>query len=207
MAIRQLRLIGDEILAKTSREVSEINERILELLDDMAQTMYEKNGVGLAAVQVGILRRLVVIDVGGVHENSECEKESCEGCEEQESCEEYKQYQKELELEALPPEERAKKSETLIKLINPEVICSEGEVKEEEACLSVPGMVGEVCRPEKVKVRALDTDGNEVIYEAEGFLKKALCHEIDHLNGILFTDIAENVTDINKQSEDDKAEE
>lgn len=147
MALRNIRMIGDELLAKKSREITEINERILQLLDDMAETMYDADGVGLAAPQVGVLRRAVVIDVG----------------------------------------------EGLVMLINPEVVEVEGDECDIEGCLSVPEEVGFVHRPEKVKVRAKNEKGEDIEIEAEGLYKKALCHEIDHLNGILFTDVAETV--------------
>lgn len=142
MAIRQLRYSNDPILRKKSREIVDINERIKTLLDDMAETMYENEGVGLAAPQVGILRRVIVVDVG----------------------------------------------EGLIKLINPEVIESEGESIDFEGCLSVPGTSGKVLRPERVIVKYLDIEGNEKTVEGSDLFARALCHEIDHLNGILFID-------------------
>ncbi len=147
MALRNIRIEGDELLAKQSREIKEINERITQLLEDMAETMYEADGVGLAAPQVGVLRRAVVIDVG----------------------------------------------EGLIKLINPEIIEEEGEACAIEGCLSVPDFVGYVHRPQKVKVKAKNEKGEDIEIEGEGLLAKALCHEIDHLNGIMFTDIAEEL--------------
>lgn len=147
MALRNLRYEGDELLYKRSREITQINERILQLLDDMAQTMYKEEGVGLAAPQVGVLRRCVVIDVG----------------------------------------------EGLVKLINPEIISSEGENESMEGCLSVPDHVGIVKRPQKVTVKAQNEQGEEITINAEDFYAKALCHEIDHLNGIIFTDIAETL--------------
>lgn len=142
MAIRQLRYVGDPILRKTSKKVTEINERIKILLEDMVETMYEYEGVGLAAPQVGVLRRVVVIDVG----------------------------------------------EGPIKLINPKIIEKEGEVIDAEGCLSIPNRVGTVKRPEKVKVEYLDEDGEKKVIEGTGLLAKALCHEIDHLDGVLFID-------------------
>ena len=145
MAIRNIRIIGDEILHKKSRPVDKIDGRILELLDDMAETMYDtKIGMGLAAPQVGVLRRLVVLDVG----------------------------------------------EGLVKLINPQVVEAAGSRVVVEACLSVPSRHGKVVRPEKVKVRAQDITGKEFFIEAEGNLAKCLCHEIDHLDGILYVDKA-----------------
>ncbi|RKD34361.1 peptide deformylase [Thermohalobacter berrensis] len=142
MAIRQLRFKGDPILRKKSREVTKIDDRIKILLEDMLETMYKEEGVGLAAPQVGILRRVVVIDVG----------------------------------------------DGPIKLINPEIIEEDGEKIDEEGCLSVPGESGKVKRPAMVKVKYLDENGEEQIIEGTGLLARALCHEIDHLNGILFID-------------------
>jgi len=142
MATRTI-LEGDNPrLRKKSKPVKHINQHILDLLDDMAQTLYDARGVGLAAPQVGALRRVVVIDVG----------------------------------------------EGLLELINPEIISEEGQQRTEEGCLSIPDVEGFVVRPEKVKVRALDRDGEMKEYEGEGLLAKAFCHEIDHLDGILFTD-------------------
>ncbi|NMA87439.1 MAG: peptide deformylase [Tissierellia bacterium] len=142
MAIRQIRVDGDPILRKKSREVKEINDRIKILLDDMVETMYENDGVGLAAPQIGILRQLVVIDIG----------------------------------------------EGVIKLVNPQIIEKDGEIIDVEGCLSVPERAGTVIRPEWVKVKYLDELGEERILEGEGLLARAICHEIDHLNGILFID-------------------
>jgi peptide deformylase len=142
MALRTIRINGDEILRKKCREVGEINERELTLLDDMLETMYAADGVGLAAPQVGILKRLVVIDVG----------------------------------------------EGPMKLVNPEIIEAVGDVVDYEGCLSVPGEQGSVNRPEKVKVTALNEKGEKIEIAGSGLLARALCHEIDHLNGILFID-------------------
>ena len=142
MAIRNIVKKGDEILNKRCKEVKEINSKILELLDDMAETMYEAEGVGLAAPQIGVLRRVVVIDIG----------------------------------------------EGIIELINPEIIDAKGEIVEPEGCLSIPGVTGNVKRPEWVKVKALNRFGEEIEIEGRDLLARALCHEIDHLEGILFTD-------------------
>ena len=143
MAIRNLRYLNDPILRKKSREVSEINDRIKTLLEDMADTMRENEGVGLAAPQVGVLRKVVTIDVG----------------------------------------------QGLLKLINPEIIYTEGENIGFEGCLSIPGKSGKVKRPAMVKVKYMDEEGNQKIIEGSGLLARALCHEIDHLNGILFIDM------------------
>ena len=142
MAKRNIRHLGDDVLRKKSRTVETIDERIVQLLDDMAETMYDSEGVGLAAPQVGILKRIAVIDIG----------------------------------------------DGLIELINPEIVSFEGSEKDIEGCLSVPGRYGYVLRPEKVKVTALDRNGEKIEIEATGMLKKALCHEIDHLDGIIFVD-------------------
>lgn len=142
MAIRNLRYLDDPILRKKSREILEINDRIKTLLEDMADTMYENEGVGLAAPQVGVLRKVVTIDVG----------------------------------------------QGLLKLINPEIIYIEGENIDFEGCLSIPGESGKVKRPAMVKVKYMDEEGNQKIIEGTGLLARALCHEIDHLDGILFID-------------------
>lgn len=142
MAIRQLRYSDDPILRKTSREVKEVTDRMRELMDDMVETMNENDGVGLAAPQVGILRRIIVVDDG------------------------------------TGP----------MKLINPEILDESGEQIDVEGCLSVPNRMGEVKRPDKLRVKYMDEDGQENEIEAEGFLARILCHEVDHLNGILFTD-------------------
>lgn len=142
MAIRNLRFLGDELLRKNSRKVEKIDDRIQTLIDDMLETMHKNNGVGLAAPQVGILKRVVVIDIG----------------------------------------------EGPLFLINPEIIEQEGFYVDQEGCLSVPGRQGEVKRPYRVKVKAQNRKGDEIIVEGEELLSRALCHEIDHLNGILFVD-------------------
>ena len=146
MAIRNVRKIGDPVLNKVCKEVREVNDRTRELIDDMFDTMYEADGVGLAAPQVGILKRIVVIDVTG---------------------------------------------EDPILLINPVILSTDGEQTGYEGCLSVPGMAGQVTRPNYVKVKAMDEDMNEVIYEGTELLARAFCHEIDHLNGKMYTDLVE----------------
>ena len=140
MGIREVREIGDEILTKQCKDVPKMTLRTKILIGDMMDTMYEKNGVGLAAPQVGVLKKIVVIDVG----------------------------------------------EGPIVLIDPEIIETSGEQTGREGSLSVPGKWGIVTRPERVKVRALDQDMEPFEMEGEGLLARAFCHEIDHLNGILF---------------------
>lgn len=143
MALRQIILFDDEILRKKSKEVEVIDEKIKEILDDMANTMYNAgNGAGLAAPQVGILKKLVVIDMG----------------------------------------------QGLIKLVNPKIIKQEGKQQVIEGCLSLPNIFGKLIRPAKVTVQALDENGKEIIITGTGDLAKCLCHEIDHLEGVLFTD-------------------
>jgi peptide deformylase len=142
LAIRNIRKYGDELLRKKSRKVEEVNEKIIILIKDMFDTMYEARGVGLAAPQVGILRRIVVIDVG----------------------------------------------EGPIVLINPEIIEKEGSFRDIEGCLSIPGKEGIVERPYYVKAKGLNEKGEEIIVEGKELLSKAICHEIDHLDGELFVD-------------------
>lgn len=143
MAIRQIRMVEDEILRKKCRPVEEVNEPIRRLLNDMADTMYDtKNGAGLAAPQVGILKRLVVIDMG----------------------------------------------QGLIKLVNPVIVKQEGIQEVIEGCLSIPGVTGRLQRPAKITVEALNENGENIRLEGTGELAKCFCHELDHLDGVLFTD-------------------
>lgn len=142
MALRNLRIINDEILRKKCRRVEELDSRTLALIEDMKETMYKEDGVGLAAPQVGILKRIAVIDVGNGP----------------------------------------------ITIINPEIIDRKGSYIDTEGCLSVPGKLGEVERPEWVKVKAMNEKGEKVILEGKELLARAFCHEIDHLDGILFID-------------------
>lgn len=144
MSIRQIRLFDDEILRKKSKEVESVDDEIRQILYDMADTMYNtENGGGLAAPQVGILKRLVVIDMG----------------------------------------------QGLIKLVNPKIIKKEGKQKVIEGCLSIPNTFGKLIRPAKVTVQALNENGEEIIVTGTGGLAKCFCHEIDHLDGVLFTDL------------------
>ena len=145
MALRNIRILGDEILKKQAKEVTEMTPKIEELIDDMFETMYDANGCGLAAPQVGIRKRIVVIDCG---------------------------------------------DQPLV-LINPEILETSGEQTGQEGCLSVPGKVGIVTRPKSAKVKALDENMDEIIVEGTELLARCLCHEIDHLNGIMYVDKAE----------------
>ena len=142
MAIRNVIQLGDEILRKKSKPVKEFDPKLWELLDDMRESMVKFDGCGLAAVQVGVLRRVIVLDVNNMK----------------------------------------------LELINPEIIDSYGENISSEGCLSVKGQSGYVKRPEEMTVKALDRFGNEFIITGVGLLAKALSHEIDHLEGILYTD-------------------
>ncbi|HKL79654.1 MAG TPA: peptide deformylase [Mobilitalea sp.] len=145
MAIRNIREIGDNVLQKVSREVKEADKKLLILIDDMLDTLYDANGVGLAAPQVGILKRLVVIDI------------SPEG-------------------------------DSPIILINPEILEVDGEQIGDEGCLSVPGKIGTVVRPNYVKVKAYDKNMKEFVLEGTELLARALSHEVDHLNGVLYVE-------------------
>lgn len=154
MALRNILTEGDPTLNKTSRPVVKFDNRLHVLLDDMAETLNSSNGVGLAAPQVGVLRRVVLVVETNVPEGEE---------------------------------------EFIIELINPEIISAEGEQRGSEGCLSVPDQFGIVTRPEKVTVRAQDRYGNWFEREGEGLTARCFCHEIDHLNGILFTSLAERM--------------
>jgi len=143
MAIRNIRVDGDDILRKVCKPVKEMTPRTMTLIEDMFDTMYEANGVGLAAPQVGILKRLVVIDV---------------------------------------------MDDNPLVLINPEILEQDGEQTGDEGCLSVPGLVGEVTRPMHVVCKALNENMEEVTIDAEGLLARCICHELEHLDGILYKD-------------------
>lgn len=147
MAMRNVVIEGDPLLRKQCRPVDEITSRIITLLDDLAETMYfEDRGIGIAAPQVGVLRRVFIVDIGDEHGK--------------------------------------------IEFINPEITYQEGSQIYCEGCLSVPGKSANVERPAKIRVKALDRNGQEFELEAEGLLAVCICHEYDHLNGILFIDKA-----------------
>ncbi|WP_138493111.1 peptide deformylase [Paenibacillus pinistramenti] len=158
MALRIIVLEPDEVLHKRAKEVTKITPNVQKLLTDMADTMYHAEGVGLAAPQVGILKRIIVVDVGD--ENG------------------------------------------LIELINPEIVTREGEQFGPEGCLSIPGYRGDVRRAQTVTVKGLDRNGNEVTYTGSDLLARALQHEIDHLDGVLYTDIAERVYENPREDEE-----
>lgn len=142
MAIRNIVKLGEPVLRKISRKVERFDDRLFTLLDDMKETMEKANGVGLAAVQVGVLKRVVVIDVG----------------------------------------------DGLIELINPEIIETSGEEEDTEGCLSLPGEYGLVKRPTYVKLRAQNRKGQWRLYEGTGLKARCFCHELDHLDGIVYKD-------------------
>jgi peptide deformylase len=147
MATRNIRYDGDPILRKKCKPVAEMTERLSILIDDMIETMHGANGVGLAAPQVGVLKRLVVIDVGDGN---------------------------------------------IYTLINPEILESSGEQTGDEGCLSLPGKMGTVTRPMNVVCKAFDRNMNEIIVEGKELLARAICHELDHLDGILYKDKTED---------------
>ena len=149
MALREIMKFGDDVLRKKCRTVTVFDEKLATLLDDMAQTLAGADGVGLAAPQVGILRRAVVIDL---HDGK-----------------------------------------NKLELVNPEIISSDGHQLGDEGCLSAPGEWGRVDRPMRVTVRAFDRTGKEITVKGDGLLARAICHEVDHLDGILFTDRIEQV--------------
>lgn len=147
MAIREIKKYPEPVLRKKAEPVKEFDETLQKLIDDMVETMYAAPGLGLAANQVGVLKQVLVIDVGTDEEKS-----------------------------------------SLMALVNPEIVMMEGENESEEGCLSIPDYTTIVKRAEKVKVKCLDRQGEPLEIEGEGLLAKALQHEIDHLNGILFVD-------------------
>ncbi|MCL1830265.1 MAG: peptide deformylase [Oscillospiraceae bacterium] len=151
MALRNIFTIESDILRKKSRPVTDFGDRTHQLLEDLRDTLEKVQGLGLAAPQVGILRRVVIVLVDETD---------------------------------------------MLEMINPEIISKQGEEASDEACLSVPGLQGSVTRPTSITVKAFDRDGNEYIQEFEGMNARAVCHEMDHLEGILFVDIAEGVYSI-----------
>ena len=158
MALRTIRVMGDEILTKKSKEITEMTPKIKQLIDDMFETLYNADGVGLAAVQVGILKRLIVIDLG--------------------------------------------EDEEPLVLINPKIVERSGEQKGNEGCLSVPGKTGVVTRPNYVKVVYLDENMQPQEKEGTELLARAICHEVDHLEGEIYVDKVEGDLMDLKQEED-----
>ena len=153
MGLRQVRQRGDGILTKKCKLVNEITPSIFELLDDMKQTMDDKDGVGIAAPQVGVLKRICIVAF----------------------------------------------EDDYYELINPEILEEEGNQASNEACLSVMGLCGDLYRPYKITVKATNRDGEEFTVTVEDFLASVFCHEIDHLNGVMFTDKATNIRPIEEE--------
>jgi len=143
MALLKIRKIGDPVLRSKTKKIDEVTKKTNELIDNMFDTMYEEDGVGLAAPQVGILKKIAVVDI---------------------------------------------REGNKVILINPEIIEEEGKAIMEEGCLSIPGETGDVIRSQKIKVRSLNREGKEIEFVAEEFEARAIQHEIDHLNGVLFVD-------------------
>ena len=160
MALRTIRMLGDPALGKVCREVKEMTPKTQILIDDMLDTMYEAGGVGLAAPQVGILKRIVTIDVG-------------------------------------------EESDDPIIMINPRIISSDGEQTGDEGCLSLPGKAGKVTRPNHVVARAFDRNMQEFEIDATELLARAICHEVDHLNGHMYTEKVEGgIYDVKDEEEE-----
>lgn len=159
MALRTIIEEGDPQLNKVSREVTDFNQRLWDLLDDLVETMRKNDGVGLAAPQVGILRRVCVVEI---------------------------------------------EPDVVYELVNPVILETEGEQDGEEGCLSVPGYFGKVLRPQKIKVKAFDRNGKECTYEVEDFTARAFCHEIDHLDGIVYTSKARDLHKYEPRQEDEE---
>lgn len=157
MAFRRILEIGDEKLRKTAKPVTKFDSRLRTLLDDMAETMYKAEGAGLAAPQVGILRRALVFDMG----------------------------------------------EGLVEMVNPEIVAAEGEECAEEACLSIPGRKAMVTRPRKITVLAQNSAGETVQIAGEEHMARVICHEIDHLDGILYVDKMDRETSFDEETEEE----
>ena len=161
MAIRKIVTEGDDILRKHCREVSEVTDRIREAMQDMLETMRSEQGVGIAAPQVGIMRRMFVAE---------------------------------------PEPER------VYFMINPVMLEQSGSQSGDEGCLSVPGLIGSVERPSHIKIEALDLDGNKQVYEFDDFDARVMCHEYDHLDGVLYIDKAEHIRPAENEAVDEEAE-
>lgn len=155
MAIRDIATYGDEVLRRVCKPVAKVDDYIRRLLDDMVETMRQAEGVGLAAPQVSVLRRVCVVEV----------------------------------------------EDKLYELINPELLEAEGEQSDPEGCLSVPGRAGMVTRPQRVKVQALNREGELQTYDVEGYTARAFCHEMDHLDGKLYIDIMTEEVDLDAEDE------
>ncbi|MCD7766439.1 MAG: peptide deformylase [Lachnospiraceae bacterium] len=193
MALRNVRIYGDEILKKKCRPVQMMTPRTKLLIRDMLDTMYDANGVGLAAPQVGVLKRIVVIDVSGAEEETENESAGVNA-----------------DANANADANGSGANESTVTnsggpyvLINPEILETAGEQTGQEGCLSLPGQAGNVTRPEYVKVKALDENMKEFVLEGRGLLARAICHECDHLEGIMYVEKVEgDLFDVTDELED-----
>ena len=175
MATRNILKDGDRGLEKKSRVVTDFDKRLHILLDDMRETLIEANGLGLAAPQVGVLRRVaLIVDIKPKADTSEEEID-------------------ELAMETDDENTTENVEEQIIELINPELISRDGEQTGSEGCLSVPGVYGVVTRPDTVKIRAQDRYGNSFELEGSELTARAICHEMDHLDGVIFTSLAERL--------------
>ncbi|MBE7075907.1 MAG: peptide deformylase [Clostridiales bacterium] len=154
MATRKIVVIGSDTLRKKSKPVVDFDESLAKLLDDMKQTMIERNGVGIAAVQIGVLRRAVIIEI---------------------------------------------ESGEYLEIVNPKIVKTKGKVKGAEGCLSVPNFFTDVERPKYVKIVAQDRNGQEFEFEAEDYIARCICHELDHLDGVLFVDLTDEGKTYKKQ--------
>ncbi len=154
MSIRKIVIMGNETLRKKSKPVVDFDQDLHSLLDDMKQTMIERHGVGIAAVQVGVLRRAIVVEIA---ENE------------------------------------------FLEIVNPEIVRTKGSVTDQEGCLSVPNFYCEVPRPKQIEIKAQDRDGKPFMFCAKDYIARCICHEIDHLNGILFVDLTEEGKNYKKQ--------
>lgn len=153
MAVRKIVELGNDTLRKKSKPVINFNEDLWELLDDMQKTMVERRGMGIAAVQVGVLRRALIVEID---------------------------------------------SKKYLEIINPTILATKGKVCDSEGCLSVPGFFTDVTRPKYVKIEAFDRNGNKFEFEAEDYVARCICHEIDHLDGVLFVDLTKEGKDYKK---------
>lgn len=200
MALRKIVTEGDPVLRKRAREVEKVNNKERMIFDDMVETMRASNGCGLAGPQVGLLKRMIVVEIPDPE--SEAEEGEEDLLSEGGFHEEGLGQDKDCQEEALPGESPGKERKLIIyQLANPEVISMSGSQVGEEGCLSVPGFIGNVDRPLTIHIKALDYNGESVEIQANGFLAVALCHEMDHLDGVLFTDKATDVEKLEDQEE------
>ncbi len=200
MALRKIVTEGDPVLRKRAREVEKITSKERMIFDDMVETMRASNGCGLAAPQVGLLKRMIVVEVPDPETELEGVGEetlSDQGFHEEGLATDNDHLEDELLSDKKVPERPL----ILYRLANLEVVNMSGSQIGEEGCLSVPGVIGNVERPECIHLKALDYNGDSVEIHGKGFLAVALCHEIDHLNGVLFTDKATDIEELENQED------